>query len=95
VPRDRLGRLRRRAHREAERAGAALSLAQQLVYALHNLADEAVEIELREPDTLVSMLSREQLDPLRGRRHVVELEPFGYRWYRAGQLNYLAQRREY
>jgi maltose alpha-D-glucosyltransferase / alpha-amylase len=66
-----------------------------VVYTLHNLADEAVEIELREPNTLVSLLSREQLDPLRGRRHVVELEPFGYRWDRAGQLNYLAQRREY
>jgi maltose alpha-D-glucosyltransferase/alpha-amylase len=63
--------------------------------ALHNLADESVEVTVREPEVLTNLLSQDHSHPVRGRRHAVALEPYGYRWFRVGRMNYLAHQREY
>jgi maltose alpha-D-glucosyltransferase/alpha-amylase len=65
------------------------------VYAVHNLAGESVEIQLREPDYLLNLLSFDDSRPGRGGRHSVTLEPYGYRWFRVGQRNYLSKQRCY
>ena len=63
--------------------------------AVHNLAPEPCELELREPDILTDILSDEHSRPQRGGRHAIALPAFGYRWYRVGRMNYLARRRGY
>jgi maltose alpha-D-glucosyltransferase/alpha-amylase len=63
--------------------------------ALHNLADEAVEVTVREREVLTNLLSQDNSQPGRGGRHAIALEPYGYRWYRVGRMNYLAHQREY
>ncbi|HEY2746683.1 MAG TPA: alpha-amylase family protein [Polyangia bacterium] len=65
------------------------------VWALHNLAGEAVEVEVRERDDLVNLLSFDDSKAGRGGRHAIALEPYGYRWFRVGRHNYLSARREY
>ncbi|MCU1278335.1 MAG: trehalose synthase [bacterium] len=65
------------------------------LYAVHNLAGEAVEITLREPDCLQNLLSFDDSKPGRGGRHQITLEPYGYRWFRVGQMNYLSRQRDY
>jgi maltose alpha-D-glucosyltransferase / alpha-amylase len=55
---------------------------------LHNFADRPttvyVRIDGRPPCPLINLLSQESSDPEAGGRHVVELEPYGYRWLRVG-----------
>lgn len=65
------------------------------LWAVHNLADESVEVALREPEELVNMLSNDDSKPGRGGRHAVALEPYGYRWFRVGRMSTLARRRDY
>jgi maltose alpha-D-glucosyltransferase/alpha-amylase len=66
------------------------------VLAVHNLRDEAVEIELTlDRDAgmkLANLLTGDhsQADG-RGRHHIV-MEPYGYHWYRLGGLGYLLDR---
>jgi maltose alpha-D-glucosyltransferase/alpha-amylase len=63
---------------------------------VHNLADEPAEIALRLPeDRLVNLHSEAHSEPGPGKAHRIALEPYGYRWYRAGGLDYLLRRREY
>jgi maltose alpha-D-glucosyltransferase/alpha-amylase len=54
--------------------------------ALHNFLDRpaAVTIEVEGCDTLVNLLSQETIDADKSGRHRLELEPYGYRWLRAG-----------
>jgi maltose alpha-D-glucosyltransferase/alpha-amylase len=64
--------------------------------AVHNLADEPAEIRLRLPeDKLVNLFSEAHSEPGPGKAHRIPLEPYGYRWFRAGGLDYLLKRREY
>ena len=66
------------------------------VVAIHNLADEPAEIFLRLPeDRLVNLLSEAHSEPGPGKRHKIPVEPYGYRWFRAGGLDYLLRRRDY
>lgn len=66
------------------------------IVAIHNLADEPAEITLRLPeDRLVNLLSEAHSEPGPGKAHKIPLEPYGYRWYRAGGLDYLLRRRDY
>ncbi len=65
------------------------------VWAVHNLAGEAVEVTLREADELVNLLSFDDSRPRRGGRHAIALEPYGYRWFRVGRASYLSRRRDY
>ena len=66
------------------------------VVALHNLADEPVEVSVRvEEDQLINLLTEAHSERQGGGAHRIALEPYGYRWYRAGGLDYLLKRRDY
>jgi maltose alpha-D-glucosyltransferase/alpha-amylase len=64
------------------------------IVVLHNLAGHAVECTVEEPQRMVNLLFAEESKP-RGRRHVIELEPWGYRWFRVGGLLDLQKRRSW
>jgi maltose alpha-D-glucosyltransferase/alpha-amylase len=65
------------------------------VVVLHNLAGEPTEVTLRiEEDKLINLFT-EAHSERQGAAHRISLEPYGYRWYRAGGLDYLLKRREY
>ncbi|MBV8835275.1 MAG: trehalose synthase, partial [Alphaproteobacteria bacterium] len=65
---------------------------------LHNLAGEPREIAfatgLKGNDELINLLTPDHSKP-DGRLHHVCLEPYGYRWYRVGGLDYLLKRSEF
>lgn len=66
------------------------------VVTVHNFLAEAIEIELKVGGgagrSLTNLLSEASSEAdARGRHHIV-LEPYGYRWYRAGGLGYLLER---
>ncbi|MPW10064.1 trehalose synthase [Paraburkholderia sp. CNPSo 3155] len=67
---------------------------------LHNFRAEACPVEFRlssnEPgrDSLINLLSDDHSDADDDGCHTVVLEPFGYRWYRVGGLDYLLRRTE-
>jgi maltose alpha-D-glucosyltransferase/alpha-amylase len=66
------------------------------VVTLHNLGSEAIEVRLqlgeRRARTLVNLLSEDHSQADGRGRHIVVLEPYGYRWYRVGGLGYLLDR---
>jgi maltose alpha-D-glucosyltransferase/alpha-amylase len=66
---------------------------------LHNLAGEALEIDLRLGDrsgrTLINLLSEDHSDADGRGHHHITLEPYAYRWYRIGGLGYLLDRTNY
>ncbi len=65
---------------------------------LHNLQSEPREVrfyvdyEEDEEHILVNLLSEEHSHPEKGNRHCVLMEPYGYRWFRIGGLDYLLKR---
>jgi maltose alpha-D-glucosyltransferase/alpha-amylase len=66
---------------------------------LNNLISEPQEVRFRLPakcrgdkNLLVNLLSGDNSEADRGGRHCVVLEPYGYRWYRVGGLDYLLRR---
>ncbi len=65
---------------------------------LHNLQSEprevrfSVDYEGEEERILVNLLTEEHSQPEKGNRHCVLLEPYGYRWFRIGGLDYLLKR---
>jgi maltose alpha-D-glucosyltransferase/alpha-amylase len=71
------------------------------VVIVSNLGDEPAEISVRVPEEeLVNLLSEgNSKGSAKGAAaavaHRISLEPYGYRWYRAGGLDYLLNRREY
>jgi maltose alpha-D-glucosyltransferase / alpha-amylase len=70
------------------------------VFFLHNLAATAREVrfvtglEDGKGDFLVNLLGREHSALREDGRHCVLLEPYGYRWFRIGGLDYLLERTE-
>ena len=70
------------------------------VFFLHNLDPKPREVSFRvglkdeKANKLVNLLTDEHSDADKRGRHTVLLEPFGYRWYRVGGLDYLLQRAE-
>ena len=46
------------------------------------------------PSSLVNLLSDNHSEPDERGRHCILLEPYGYRWYRVGGLDYLLRRTE-
>jgi maltose alpha-D-glucosyltransferase/alpha-amylase len=54
--------------------------------ALHNFLDHPVKVKVSVDncDTLVNLLSQETSRAGKSGRHTIELEPYGYRWMRAG-----------
>ena len=66
------------------------------VVVLHNLGDEPVEAAIRlEEDRLINLFTDAHSEREGAAPHRIELEPYGYRWFRAGGLDYLLKRREY
>jgi maltose alpha-D-glucosyltransferase/alpha-amylase len=65
-----------------------------VVFCLHNLAGESIECTVREPMRMTNLLFAEDSEP-QGNKHVIELEPYGYRWFRVGGLLDLLERRPY
>jgi maltose alpha-D-glucosyltransferase/alpha-amylase len=68
------------------------------VLTLHNLSPEPAEIhfKLRRPDdpeaVLINLLSEDHSRPGTAGKHNILLEPYGYRWFRIGGLDYLLRR---
>jgi glycosidase len=67
---------------------------------VHNFSAEACTVKFRsgcnEPgdERLINVLSDDHSQAGDDGRHVVVLEPYGYRWYRVGPLDYLLRRTE-
>ena len=70
------------------------------VICVHNLCPEPREVRftVRVPDeesrTLVNLLTEDHSYPGKSGRHCILLEPYGYRWFRVGGLDYLLKRTE-
>jgi maltose alpha-D-glucosyltransferase/alpha-amylase len=68
------------------------------VLCVHNLSSEPQEVHLSvrnvdEADcTLVNLLSEDHSHPEKNGRHRILFEPYGYRWFRIGGLDYLLKR---
>ena len=85
------------------RTSSALAIAYQWrnnwVLFLHNLISEPQEVRFRLPakcsgesNLLANLLSGDNSEADERGRHCVVLEPYGYRWYRVGGLDYLLRR---
>lgn len=65
---------------------------------LHNLEPTPREVTfhpgMEGGDTLVNLLTGQHSKSGTRGRHTVCLEPYGYRWYRVGGLDYLLKRTE-
>jgi len=71
------------------------------VFFLHNLMPEPREIRFRlkarcagEADQLINLLSGDHSHVDDNGRHCIVLEPYGYRWFRVGGLDYILRRSE-
>jgi maltose alpha-D-glucosyltransferase / alpha-amylase len=68
------------------------------VLCVHNLSSEPQEVHLSVRDgdeaacTLVNLLSENHSHPEKNGRHRILFEPYGYRWFRIGGLDYLLKR---
>jgi maltose alpha-D-glucosyltransferase/alpha-amylase len=68
---------------------------------LHNFADEPREIAFSTGlkggagNILINLLTADHSRTSENGRHSVVLEPYGYRWYRVGGLDYLLKRTEF
>jgi maltose alpha-D-glucosyltransferase/alpha-amylase len=68
------------------------------VLCVHNLSSEPQEAHLSVRDgdeadcTLVNLLSEDHSHPEKNGRHCILFEPYGYRWFRIGGLDYLLKR---
>jgi maltose alpha-D-glucosyltransferase / alpha-amylase len=68
---------------------------------LHNFASEPREVEFstglkrEHNDQLINLLSSDHSEASKNGKHRVCLEPYGYRWYRVGGLDYLLKRSEF
>ena len=70
------------------------------VLLLHNLSGEPKEVrftvraEGKDPSVLINLLSEDHSFPEKQGKHRILLEPYGYRWFRIGGLDYLLRRSE-
>jgi maltose alpha-D-glucosyltransferase / alpha-amylase len=67
------------------------------VVCVHNLSGEPREIHLsvneaEDKCALINLLSNDHSQPDANGRHSILLEPYGYRWFRVGGLDYLLKR---
>jgi maltose alpha-D-glucosyltransferase / alpha-amylase len=68
------------------------------VLCVHNLSPEPREVRFSlnghedEPCVLVNLLTEDHSHPKTDSRHCILLEPYGYRWFRVGGLDYLLKR---
>jgi maltose alpha-D-glucosyltransferase/alpha-amylase len=61
---------------------------------LHNLSEEPCEAAFTLPDRLTNVLSEDHSRPDDRGQHHIMLEPYGYRWFREGGLDYILERQE-
>jgi maltose alpha-D-glucosyltransferase / alpha-amylase len=65
---------------------------------LHNLSGKPASVRLRArqvgDDRLVSLFTADHSSARKG-RHDIELDPYAYRWYRVGGLDYILRRRSW
>lgn len=65
---------------------------------VHNFSPEPTEVrfsidcEQEQECVLVNLLSEDHSHPTDGNRHCIVMEPYGYRWFRVGGLDYLLRR---
>ena len=70
------------------------------VVIVHNLHADPLEIKLearalgRDGEFLINLLSEAHSHADEQGRHRILLEPYGYRWFRVGRLDYLLKREE-
>ena len=70
------------------------------VLCIHNLSAEPQEVRfsVRVPDeesrTLINLLSQDHSQPEKNGKYCIVLEPYGYRWFRVGGLDYILKRSE-
>jgi maltose alpha-D-glucosyltransferase/alpha-amylase len=70
------------------------------VLVVHNLGAEACEVHIdpgasgSHDSLLVNVLSDDHSRPSENGQHTILLEPYGYRWFRVGGLDYLLRRSE-
>jgi maltose alpha-D-glucosyltransferase / alpha-amylase len=69
------------------------------VVCIHNLASEPREVRFRLPSKvagdgglLINLLAADHSEADKSGHHCIEIEPYGYRWYRVGGLDYLLRR---
>jgi len=68
------------------------------VVCMHNLSSKSEEVRLSIPYdkkdscSLISLLSEDHSHPDKSGKHRILLEPYGYRWFRVGGLDYLLNR---
>jgi maltose alpha-D-glucosyltransferase / alpha-amylase len=68
------------------------------VVCMHNLGPEPREVCINvtppdgTPSSLINLLSDNHSEPDGRGQHCILLEPYGYRWYRVGGLDYLLRR---
>ena len=66
------------------------------VLVVHNFSatprEVRLEVGVEDSDCLVNLLSRENSDPDASGEHCLILEPYGYRWFRIGGLDYILKR---
>ena len=65
------------------------------IHSLHSEPREvrfSVDYEGAKERILVNLLSEDHSHPDKGNRHCVLMEPYGYRWFRVGGLDYLFKR---
>ncbi|HSN30073.1 MAG TPA: alpha-amylase family protein [Kofleriaceae bacterium] len=65
------------------------------VVTIHNLLDENLEVTLPFNNKLTSLFDTAHSEPDKRSHHRIILEPYGYRWYRAGGLGYILDRRNF
>jgi len=70
------------------------------VVCVHNLSAEPQEVRFwlgakdQPGQLLVNILSEDHSYPAKNGRHCILVEPYGYRWFRVGGLDYLLKRSE-
>jgi len=70
------------------------------VVCVHNLSAEPQEVRFwlgakdQPGELLVNILSEDHSYPAKNGRHCILVEPYGYRWFRVGGLDYLLKRSE-
>jgi maltose alpha-D-glucosyltransferase / alpha-amylase len=65
---------------------------------VHNFSSIPREVKfstgIRDSGPLVNLLSNDHSNPAKSGKHCVLLEPYGYRWYRVGGLDYVLKEKE-
>ena len=69
------------------------------VLTIHNLAGDPIEVTFRAspdpeaaPQPLINLISADHSHPRADGQHQILMEPYGYRWFRVGGLDYLRHR---